>query len=343
MTIPSHHAASPPMRLAGYLRRHPVIAAAALAWAAANAMVLLLAGGVLPFDRPALILMPFALQVALPTLGLVQLLLLALVTWWLTRDRVRPDWPARAPDRARALREAGALMAYAMAAQADGWIVGPLMGYRPFSFHVAGTLVGCSVSPTGGEMLVWAGYNFVMFALVPWLWFRRRYTPMQLGLRSIDRRNDLLVIVVIAVLETATELSSFPGLFALDAGEMIVGLPLAFAVFFLGTVLPTMILIYAILLPRYLAITGSWPATIVLGGLTYAVMHLVEGWSSFASGTDTALSLLFVFLTYFGPGMFKSYLTLRTGNAWVHAFGYHIVAPHMVVDAPLVLRAFALR
>jgi len=35
-----------------------------------------------------------------------------------------------------------------------------------------------------------------------------------------------------------------------------------------------------------------------------------------------ALSLLFVLFTYFGPGMIKSVLTLRTGNAWVHALGY---------------------
>jgi hypothetical protein len=32
-----------------------------------------------------------------------------------------------------------------------------------------------------------------------------------------------------------------------------------------------------------------------------------------------------------GPGMFKSFVTPRTGNAWVHALGYHAVAPHVVV------------
>jgi hypothetical protein len=28
---------------------------------------------------------------------------------------------------------------------------------------------------------------------------------------------------------------------------------------------------------------------------------------------------------YFGPGMVKSVLTLRTGNAWVHAIAYHTI------------------
>ena len=67
-----------------------------------------------------------------------------------------------------------------------------------------------------------------------------------------------------------------------------------------------MVLIYAILLPRYLKITGSPLVTVLLGGATYALMHIVEGWSLFDTPRDTALSLIFVMLTYLGPGMFKS-------------------------------------
>jgi hypothetical protein len=129
----------------------------------------------------------------------------------------------------------------------------------------------------------------------------------------------------------------------MPADQLLVAAPLAFAVFFLGTVLPTMVLIYAILLPRYLKLTGSYTVTVLLGGVTYAAMHLVEGWSVFGSPRDTALSLLFVFLGYTGPGMIKSFITLRTGNAWVHALGYHAVAPHVVADAPLIAKVFALR
>jgi hypothetical protein len=119
--------------------------------------------------------------------------------------------------------------------------------------------------------------------------------------------------------------------------------PLTFVIFFLGTVLPTMILIYAILLPRYLRLTGSPVVTVLLGGLTYALMHLVEGWSNFSTPRDTALSLLFVALSYVGPGIFKSFVTLRTGNAWVHALGYHAIAPHTLVDTPMFAKIFAIR
>jgi len=119
--------------------------------------------------------------------------------------------------------------------------------------------------------------------------------------------------------------------------------PIAFTLFLLGTVLPTMVLIYAILLPRYLKITGSPALTVILGGLTYALMHLVEGWSSFRTPHDIALSVIFVFLTYAGPGMFKAFITLRTGNAWVHAIAYHAIAPHVIVDTPLIATVFGIR
>jgi hypothetical protein len=56
-------------------------------------------------------------------------------------------------------------------------------------------------------------------------------------------------------------------------------------------------------------------------------MHIVEGWSAFDSPRNTAMSLIFVLLQYFGPGMIKSVLRPRTGNAWVHAVSYHSIAP----------------
>ena len=312
-------------------------------WILANGAVLLLAGGQLPFDRPALAALPFASQVAVPTVVLVEVLALMAIVYGLTWRRVVPDVAARAPERSQAARETLVVLVYAMAAQVGGWLLGPALGYRPFSFHLAGTLVGCSVPPSPGEVATWMIYNFLAFAVVPLLWFRRRYSSEQLSLRSSDRSNDALVILVIVVLEAAFELSAFPAILNLSGGQLLIGAPAAFVVYMLGTVLPTMVLIYCILIPRYLRLTGSFTATVLLGGVTYAAMHLVEGWSVFTTPANAALSLLFVLLSYLGPGMFKTFVTLRTGNAWVHAIGYHAIAPHVVVDTPLMAKVFAIR
>jgi hypothetical protein len=41
--------------------------------------------------------------------------------------------------------------------------------------------------------------------------------------------------------------------------------------------------------------------------------------------------------------MIKSYLTLRTGNAWVHLWAYHAIAPHVTSDTPIVVKIFGIR
>lgn len=323
---------------------HPAIMIVGLVWAAANLALYWLTGGFLPFDMPAMQHLPMAQRFALPTLGLLEVFLLMAVTWWLTRKRAIPDMSARAPDRSVAARETLALLLYAAAEQVGGWILGPLLGYRAFGFHIAGTLVGCSNPPSVGETLVWMSYNFAVFAVVPYVWFRRKYAAASLNLNSTNRSNDLTVIVVIGVIESLVELLNVsPAFLALTPSQMLLGGGATFTIYFLGTVLPTMVLIYAILLPRYLKLTGSPVVTVILGGLTYAAMHLVEGWSLFGSWRIGAASLIMVFLQYFGPGMIKSVLTLRTGNAWVHAFGYHAVAPHLLIDTPLFVKVFAIR
>jgi hypothetical protein len=332
-----------PSRLLRNTVLHPAVQVAVALWLVANAVVLWLANGALPFDRPALAALSFGQQVALPSLGLIEVFALMAVVYFLTRRREIPDLAARAPERPRAARETALLLGYAGLGQAGGWIVGPALGYRPFSFHVAGTLVGCSVPAGAGEICTWAIYNFVVFAVVPYLWFRRRYSATELNLRSANRVNDLLVIVVVGVIEGFFELGAFHGIFHLSAHQLVVAVPLSFAVFMIGTVLPTMVLIYAILVPRYLKLTGSFTTTVLLGGVTYAAMHLVEGWSLFTTPRNAVLSLIFVVLGYTGPGMIKTFMTLRTGNAWVHAIGYHAIAPHVVVDAPLIAKAFGLR
>jgi hypothetical protein len=321
---------------------HPAILTAAAIWAIANIAVISLSGGVLPFDRPKFNGLSIAAQLAMPSAWLIEILAFMVLVAFVTRRRVAPDMAARAPAKSIAGAEVFGLVVYAIAGQAGGWVLGPALGYRPFSFHVAGTVFGCSVLPSPGEIVTWMSYNFIIFALIPFLWFHRRYSALQLNLRSVAPRADFLLIVVIMLCEGAFELTAFPGLLSLSGSTIVRAAPLAFVIYFFGTVLPTMVLIYSILLPRYWKLTGSQTVTLLLGGLSYAAMHLVEGWSNFSTLRDSTLSLLFVFLTYFGPGLFKTFVTLRTGNAWVHALGYHAVAPHVIADTPLIAEAFAL-
>jgi hypothetical protein len=322
--------------------RHRWVQTAAALWIVGHIVVLWLARKSLPFDRPAFAQLPFAAQIAAPTVGLIEIFVLMVLAFLLTRKRVIPDMAARAPDRRVAWRETVLVLSYALVGQIGGWIVAPALGYHAFSFHLAGTLFGHTMTPAPTELWIWAVYNFLVFAVAPYIYFRRLYTDTALNLHSTNRQNDIRLILVVLAIESAFELSAFPDILKLNPRQLVLGAPLSFAVFFIGTVLPTMVLIYVVLLPRYLKLTGSAISTVLLGGVTYAAMHLVEGWSAFDSPRHVALSLLFVLFQYLGPGMMKSVLTLRTGNAWVHALGYHAVAPHVIVDTPLVVKMFGI-
>ncbi len=58
--------------------------------------------------------------------------------------------------------------------------------------------------------------------------------------------------------------------------------------------------------------------------------------------TNGILTLIFVFLQFSFPGLIKSFLTLRTGNAWVNRWAYHAIAPHVTVDTPHIVRVFGI-
>jgi hypothetical protein len=339
----SAQAAASPISTLRAIAAHRGVQAAVVVWLFGYAAVLWLADGSLPFDRPAVASLPFALQIAAPTITLVEILGLMGLVLLITRRRFIPDMAARAPERRIAMREMILVLAYAALGQVGGWIAGPALGYRPFSFHIAGSVFGCSVTPKRGEVWLWASYNFVVFAVAPYWYFRRRYTNTQLNLCSSNRGNDFVLILSVLLAEGLFEIAALDkNIFRLSGHQVLIGAPLTFVVYFIGTVLPTMVLIYAILLPRYLKLTGSAISAVLLGGLTYAAMHIVEGWSVFNSPRDISLSLIFVLLQYFGPGMFKSVLTLRTGNAWVHALSYHAVAPHVIIDTPLIVKVFGI-
>src|SRR5215207_9959248 len=317
-------------------------------WVLATIAVFLLVGadGELPFaEGPSLEGVLLAGQVinAWATLGIA--LILIGVTFLITRGRDVPDMAARAPGRSAALAETAGLVGYGVLVQLGGLLLGRAVGEHAISLHMHGTLYGADnpVSPT--KAAVWMLYNFVFYAILPYLYFHwRGYSNEQLNLRSSNRANDALLILMILLLESTIELSLVSdAIFRLDANQLLVGIPLAFLLNLFGTALPIMVFIYCILLPRFLRLTGSVAATVVLGGITYAVIHFFESWTAYDTVASATLSVIFLMFQYFGPGMIKSVLTLRTGNAWVHVWAYHAIAPHVTVDTPNLVNVFMLR
>lgn len=316
------------------------------AWIAANVLALVIAHGSLPFDRPSLASESVTQQVLGANIGLLEVFFLFLIVMAMTWQRVIPDIAARAPAWAEARREVVLVVSYGVLAQLGGIVLGQAFHWHPISFHIAGTIYGAHQHDieTQPEVFAWALYNVTFFALIPWLVFRRHYSADALLLRSHDRRRDTLLIVVILLIESSAQLAGVSdAILHLSPHQLLLGVPLTFVLYFVGTVLPTMIFVYSILLPRYLKLTGSMAVTAMLGGATYAILHLFEAWTVFTSPGNIILSVIFIFLQYFGPGMFKSVLTLRTGNAWVHVWAYHAIAPHVVIDTPLMVRAFHIR
>jgi hypothetical protein len=326
----------------GLLRRRSVQIAIA-GWLAANAV--LMSFGHLPLHATALAHPP-ALQKVLGTDAMfLEVFALMAVVHLLTRRRTVPDVAARAPAAARAKRETALVLGYGLAAVAGGYALGRAFGWHAFSFHLDGMVIRTGQPVTPDEALTWAAYNLVAFAVLPYWVFRRRYTPEQLSLRSANRRADLVLILVVLVIESAVQLAAAgsTSILGLPLHQALLGAPVTFVICFAGTVLPTMVFIYAILTPRYLKLTGSVPATVILGGLTYALLHFFDGWTNLASPTDALVSALYLLLFYTGPGMFKTFITIRSANAWTHVWAYHAIAPHTLLDTPMFVKIFGIR
>lgn len=327
----------------GSVLRAPSVWVGAAVWVLASAAVVLRAGD-LPFRWPAVEERSVAERVLDANAALLQVLLLMWLVVVLTRRRHAPELVTTAPSGAVARRETVLLLGYGCLALAGGFVVARGFGWFPFGLHLAGTLYGTHEAVGAAEALTWAAYNLVAYAALPLAVFRRRYSARQLGLRSSDRANDRLVIVVVLIVESVFQVLVLdPAIVDLGPRELLLGVPLTFGLYLAGAVLPAMVFVYALLLPRYRRLTGSVPAAVILGGITYAVLHLWDAWLVLDSAGDAAVSLAFLGFTYVGPGMIKGVLTLRTGNAWVHVWAYHALAPHTLVDTPHLARVFGLR
>jgi hypothetical protein len=327
----------------GRLVRQRSVRITAVVWLAANVVVLLIADEALPFGWPDV---PGSTveHVVNTNIGLLGIFGLMTVTCLLTKRRVRPDLAARAPDLAATRRETVLLLAYGAVGLVLGFVLARLFGWHPFGLHLAGSIFGTHDHVTPVEAIAWAGYNVVVYALVPLVYFRRRYSAEQLNLVSGNRRSDARVIAVVLLIESAIQFVTLTtAIGRLTAGQYLVGVPVTFVLYLAGAVLPAMIFIYCILVPRFLKLTGSTATTVVLGGITYTLLHLWDAWMIFTSPVNWLLSIIFLFFTYFGPGMMKTVLTVRTGNAWAHVWAYHAIAPHTLIDAPHVVEIFRVR
>jgi hypothetical protein len=326
-------------------RRLPLsILIAAGLWALGTLAIFLLSQGTLPFHLKLFANRgtPYSGPITATEGSLFVALGLIALVYLVTIRRVAPDLAARAPAVPMARAETLGMVGYAVVAQIIGAFLGHMVSDYAISLHMPGTLYGLSGPYTPRAALVWASYNFIVYAVLPFAYFRwRGYTLEQLNLRSNNLRADLVLIVIILVVESAIELLSVSSaIFSLSSRQLLLGAALTFVLNFFGTVLPIMIFIYCILLPRYLKLTNSVALTIILGGLSYAAVHVGESWADYTSLSNGILSLIFVTLQYVGPGMVKSVLTLRTGNAWVHAWAYHAFAPHVLLDTPTVVDIF---
>ena len=274
--------------------------------------------------------------------ALLVLLIEIAIVFFLTRRRPLPDLGARSPAPSVALAEIIGLWTYCGIVMAAGRVIGLHYFGEGIAMHLNGSLIGPTRAQSPAEVITWAVYNGILLALVPYLTFRARgYSNWALNLRSENLKNDVLVIVVILGISTGLDLAG-PNIFQLSLHQQLVGGSLSFVLHLFGTGLPVMIFIYAILVPRYAKLCSPVTA-FLLGAVSYPTMHIFESWARYDTLSHGLLSLIVVYLTFLPPGLMKSFLTIRTGNAWVHLWAFHAISPHVTVDTRLIVRDFKIR
>jgi hypothetical protein len=316
-------------------------------WILLNLVAIAASGDSLPFSWPHKEGESVSEALLDANVAVLEAILLIGLILWLTRKRnlSLPTLLDAVPRARRAKRELIWLLAYGVLAQIAGVVIARALGWHQFSFHIGGSVVGAHEHELVGrvEFLTWVAYNTIAYVVLPLAILGRRYPAKAIWLRSHNRRADFWLIAIVLMIESMAQLAAVSSaVFDLSAWQYFTGVPLTFVLFFFGTVLPTVIFVEALLVPRFLQISRSIPFTIIFGGFAYTLMHFFDAWMLFDSAQNVVLSIVFLLLTYFGPGMVKTTLTVRTGNAWVHAWAYHAIAPHSLLDTPLVVRIFRL-
>ncbi|MGA7852052.1 MAG: hypothetical protein WCA15_01930 [Candidatus Acidiferrales bacterium] len=325
-----------------YLARQRSLQIALALWVLISVAAVELCHGTMPLpmgphpgDPKAMVIFSsIALAFLVLEMGLVALI---------TRRRPMPDLAERAPERGVALRETLLLWIYGAVVLVAGRFIGLHFFGAGIALHLNGSLVGATRVQSPGEIYAFAGYNGIFFALVPYVVFRLRgYAHEQLNLNSANWKNDTIVIFVVMGIGCFLDFTLNGNFLRLTHHQQLVGGLLSFIFHLFGTDLPVMIFIYAILLPRYFKLTAPVTA-FLLGAASYPAMHVFESWTRYDTLGHAVLSVIMVFLTFFPPGVMKSFLTLRTGNAWVHMWGFHAISPHVTVDTRLIVADFHIK
>jgi hypothetical protein len=273
---------------------------------------------------------------------LVMILLISGLVALLTRKRPVIDLGQRAPEGPIAGRETLAIWAYAAVVMVTGRLIGQHLFGEGIALHLNGSLVGATRVQSPIEVYTWAAYNGILLALIPYVVFRiRGYSNEQLNLKSANLKNDVVVIVVVLACSAGLDMRG-SNIFRLTLHQQLVGGLLSFWLHLFGTDLPIMIVIYSILMPRYFKLFSPITA-FLLGAVSYPTMHVFESGTRYDSIGAAAMSLTFVYLLLTPAGLMKSFLTWRTGNAWVHVWAYHAISPHVTVDTRLIANDFEIK
>ena len=260
----------------------------------------------------------------------------------LTRKRPVIGLAQRAPESSIARREMLAMWAYVALVMVAGRLIGQHLFGEGIALHLNGSLVGATRVQSPIEVYTWAAYNGILLALIPYVVFRMRgYSNEQLNLKSANLKSDLLVIIVVLAFSIGMDMIG-PNIFQLSRHQQLVGGLMSFWLHMFGTDLPIMIVIYSILMPRYFKLFSPMTAYL-LGAVSYPTIHIFESGTRYDSMGAAAMSLTFVYLLFIPAGLMKSFLTWRTGNAWVHVWAYHAISPHVTVDTRLIVNDFGIK
>lgn len=323
----------------GYLVRQRSFQVALVLWLAISLAAVALCRGTMPLPIGPHPGEPVAMVIS-SSIALLFLVLEVGLVALITRQRAMPDLAARAPERSVALRETVALWLYGALVLLAGRFVGLHYFGESIAMHLNGSLVGATRVQSPPEVYTWAAYNGILLGLIPYVVFRMRgYSNQQLNLKSSNLKSDVIVIAVVLAIGCFVDLTLDGNFLKLTHHQQIASGLLSFVLHLFGTDLPIMIFIYSILMPRYAKLTAPVTA-FLLGAASYPAMHVFESWTRYDSPAHSVLSLIVVFLIFFPPGVTKSFLTLRTGNAWVHVWGFHAISPHVTVDTRLIVRDF---